>query len=437
MHKALLIAAREYGGAVRTKSFLIMVVIMPILMGGGLIAMKLMDKGRDLSDERIAVVDHTGRIGQAIVAAADERNKTWIHDPKTGKQTLPAYRVEIVPPAADAQAQRVALSEQVRRKQLFAFVEIGPDVVRPGQNRDSARIEYHSENPALDDVRRWLDQPINARIRMLRLKDLGIDQAAASRVFDQIPVEGLGLVTLNAQTGKVQEAKPINEGEAIGIPAAAMALMLMMTMIGSTPLVNVILEEKMQRIAEVMLGSVPPFQFMLGKLVGMVGVSLTVSAIYMGVGLYAAYYYDVTQYIPYHLVPWFLAYMVVAILMFGSLMAAMGAACNDMKEAQSVMMPVILVLIVPTFIWFNVAREPLSSFSTALSFVPLFTPILMMVRLASPTPIPAWQPWAGLAAVVACAILCIWLGGRIFRVGLLMQGKPPRLRDLARWAFAG
>jgi len=415
-----------------------MVILMPILMGGGLIAIKVMEKGRDLSDQRVAVVDHTGRIGEAIAAAAEQRNQTWIRDAKTGKQTLPAYRIELVPPdEKNAQAQRIALSDRVRRKDLFAFVEIGPDVLQPGQNRDSARVQYHSENAAMDDLRRWLDDPINQRIRLLRLKEAGVDEKAAARLFDYVPVEGMGLVAVDAQTGQVEEAKPTSEGEAIGVPAAMMMLMLMMTMLGSSPLVGVILEEKMQRIAEVMLGSVRPFEFMLGKLIGMIGVSFSMLAIYGAVGLVAARYYGIAQYLPYHLVPWFVAFLVASILMFGSLMAAMGASCNDMKEAQSVMMPVILLVIVPTFVWINVAREPLSSFSTTMAFIPPFTPILMMVRLASPTAIPAWQPWVGLAGVVACAALCVWIGGRIFRVGILMQGKPPKLRELARWAVTG
>jgi ABC-2 type transport system permease protein len=97
MRKALLIASREYNAAVRTKSFLVMVVLFPIMMGGGLIAMKLMETGRDISDQPVAVIDRTGRIGEALVAAADARNKAEIHDPKTGKQTLPAYRVEVIP----------------------------------------------------------------------------------------------------------------------------------------------------------------------------------------------------------------------------------------------------------------------------------------------------------------------------------------------------
>jgi ABC-2 type transport system permease protein len=214
-------------------------------------------------------------------------------------------------------------------------------------------------------------------------------------------------------------------------------LMFMMVMMGATPLLNSVLEEKMQRIAEVLLGSVKPFELMMGKLLGTVGVSFTVVAIYVFGGIVAANRLGAADHVPFNLLPWFAAYQVAAILMFGAIFIAIGSACNDLKEAQSMMTPVMLVVCLPMFVWFQVIKEPLSSFSTAISFFPPCTPMLMLLRQATPSGVPAWQPWVGLVLVVLFTLLCVWMSGRIFRVGLLMQGNPPKLRDLARWAIRG
>jgi ABC-2 type transport system permease protein len=198
-----------------------------------------------------------------------------------------------------------------------------------------------------------------------------------------------------------------------------------------------VLEEKMQRIAEVLLGSVSPFQLMIGKLIGTVGVSFTVLAVYLAGAALAAYRTGMADKIPLDLAPWFLIYQASAILMFGAVFAAIGSACNDIKEAQSLQMPVWIVVCLPMFVWIAVLREPSSTFSTAISLFPPCTPILMLLRQSTPVGVPAWQPWAGLAGVLICTVLCVWIAGRVFRVGILLQGKPPKFSAMARWALSG
>jgi ABC-2 type transport system permease protein len=97
----------------------------------------------------------------------------------------------------------------------------------------------------------------------------------------------------------------------------------------------------------------------------------------------------------------------------------------------------MLPVMIPMFILVPVIKEPLSGFATCLSLFPPFTPLLMLLRQSTPVGIPAWQPWVGLVGVAVFTILCVWAGGRIFRVGLLMQGQPPRIGDLLRWAVRG
>jgi ABC-type Na+ efflux pump permease subunit len=141
------------------------------------------------------------------------------------------------------------------------------------------------------------------------------------------------------------------------------------------------------------------------------------------------------QYVPYQLLPWFLAYTVMAILMFGSMMAALGASCNDASEVQAMSLPAMIPMIFPFFVQMPVVLNPQSTFATGLSLFPPFTPMLMLIRQGTPGGIPAWQPWIGLALVAVTALLFIWMGGRIFRIAILMQGTPPKIKNLVRWAL--
>ncbi len=437
MRKVIRVAVREYKAAVKTKAFIIMLVLLPIMMGGSAICMKLLEDRLDTNDKRLAIIDRSGQIAPAVVAAAKAHNENEIHDADTGKKIGPAYYIEIVPPRADdPAAQRLELSDRVRARELYAFVEIGADVVAPGDDAGDARIGYHSDNAVMDDTRRWIGAPINNQIRALRLGAANLDPQTVDEITRWTSVEPLGLVSVGTD-GVVTEAERSSELVAILRPMITMMAMFMMVIAGVAPLVNAVLEEKMQRIAEVLLGSIKPFELMLGKLIGTVLVSLTILALYLGGGFLLAWHNDVTEYIPLDLLPWFLVFMVAAILMFGSLLIALTAACSDLKEAQSMIMPVWLLIMLPMFVWLPVVKQPLSDFATWASLFPPATPTLMLLRQTSPTGIPAWQPWVGLIGVLAVTAFAIWAAGRIFRIGLLMQGKAPKLTELLRWAVRG
>jgi ABC-2 type transport system permease protein len=125
------------------------------------------------------------------------------------------------------------------------------------------------------------------------------------------------------------------------------------------------------------------------------------------------------------------------VIIYGSVYAAVGAACSELKEAQNYLMPIILILILPVMIWFKVMEEPTGNFATILSFVPMWTPLLMPLRLAATQAIPMWQPIVGMLGALLTALVAAWAGGRVLRVGLLMQGKPPRLGQLMQWVIRG
>jgi len=125
------------------------------------------------------------------------------------------------------------------------------------------------------------------------------------------------------------------------------------------------------------------------------------------------------------------------ITMMGSIMAAIGSACNDAKDAQNLSFPAMLPNMIPMFIMFPILKEPLSTFATWASLIPPFTPMLMVLRMSTPVAIPAWQPWVGVIGVLIFTIFSVWAGGRIFRVGILLQGTPAKLGNIVRWIARG
>lgn len=438
MRKALMIAKREYLATVRTKGFIIGLLVAPLMMSGSGLAIWLLKDQVDITDKKVAIVDRSGVMADSLVEAAVARNAEEVLDEETGEKVKPAYLFEIVEPNEDdPEAQRLELSNQIRNKQLYAFLDIGRDVVHPGKDPAVSRIGYHAKNAALDDLRRWMGWPINNHLRKLRLADAGIEESAVKDLFYWANVESLGLASVNVQTGKVQEAQRSNEIEAIAIPAVMMILMFMMVMMGAMPLLQSVMEEKNQRIAEVMLGSIRPFEFMAGKLIGGISVSLTVSAVYVIGGISTVAYLGLQEYIPFHILPWFFTYMLLEIVMLGSVLLALGSACNDAKDAQNLTFPAMIPVLIPMFVIMPILQHPMSTFATWLSLFPPFTPLLMLLRQSAPGGVPIWQPWLGLIGVLAFTTLAVWTGGRIFRVGILMQGTPPKLGNILRWAVRG
>lgn len=436
MRKVLHLARREYIASTRTKGFIIGLLIAPIVMSGGMIAMKLTEGHVNTGDRRVAVLDRSGRLMASIAADAARRNGRDVYDPESGDKVKAAYLFEGVPAEADASVQHLALSQRVRDGELTAFLDIGVDVLAP-EPEGGGRITYHGKGASLDDLRRWTENVVNPHVRRLRLIDAGVDSSAIDSLLDWIPVEAMGLAEVDGESGQIRAARPDHPAETVAVPIAASFLMILMMLMGAIPLLNSVMEEKTQRIAEVLLGSMRPFEFMMGKVLGGLAVSLTASAFYVLIGVVTVVHLGWADRVPFHMLPWFAAFMVLAILMLGGGLAALGAACSDAKDAQNLGLPAVLPIIVPMFLLGPVMKEPNSALATWVSLVPPFSPLLMVMRLGHPEGIPTWQPCVALAAAAVFAVVTIFAGGRIFRIAILTQGKAPRLSDLVKWALRG
>ena len=434
MRKALIIAHREYKAIVGTKAFLLVITIMPILMFGGIAAQSFMQRQVMVDAKRIVVVDATGVLAEAFTKAAEARNTNEITDLKTGKRIKPRYLVETLKGQAD-ESLRLTLSERIRRHEIDAFLEIPAQAAQSLQG-EPPRILFHAENAALSEERNWAQNVLNEALRVRRLQAAGIDPGVVARASMPLAVAPAGPVE-RSSNGQVTQPEQRGMEASILLPFGIMMLMFMVIFLSSQPMLESVLEEKSQRIAEVLLGSANPFELMLGKLLGGVGGSLTVVAIYATGASAVAWHYGVLEWIPLRIIPWFLVYQVLAVLLFGSVFMAVGSAANQLKEAQGLLLPVWLVTMFPLFVWMQVVREPSSSFATWMSFIPPGTPLLMVLRLAASSSVPLWQPALGIVIMLAATLLVVLAAARVFRIAILAQGKTPSLAELLRWAISG
>jgi ABC-2 type transport system permease protein len=445
MRKTLIVALREYIVSVRTKAFLIGLLMMPLMMGGSFIVGALMQGRVDTKDKRIAVADYTGRLFDGLDAAARQRNEVAIFtgEGAARKQTLPRFVLEKVDTGGaggagslDMQRLSLKLSDRIRKGELMAFVLIGPNVIDTARNPGQATLNYYSNTPTYNDVLGWISGVLNEQIQQLRLEGAAFDPKVVRQLTQRVPVGNLGLVKTDA-AGNITSAVETNQLANFLVPFAMMFLMFMVIMASTAPLLNSTLEEKTQRIAEVLLASIPPFELMAGKLLGILGVSLTMATVYLG-GAYAALNRaGYVQFFPWQSIGWFVGFLSLAVLMYGSIFIAIGAAVSDMKEAQSMMTPVMLLVVSPMFVLQYVMREPASTLSLVMSLFPPATPMLMTIRQTVPPGIPVWQPLLGVALVLLTSLACVFAAGRIFRVGILMQGKGAKISEMFRWALRG
>jgi ABC-2 type transport system permease protein len=443
VHRALLIAKRDYLAAVKTKSFLVGLIVAPLMFGGGFIGIGLMRKKPDIADRKIAVVDRTGKTAAAIVAAAAEKNGRDMLDKVTGRQIAPKYVFEMVTPETGREAeQRLALSERVRKRELYGFLEIGAATLHAPKGDEALknpanRVDYYANAGGIDQARGWLSGPIADGLRRARLTEAGVAPERFDDLLAQATVQAMSLVSRDERTGSIAEAKKKNELEAFVVPFATMMLLAMIVLASASPMLGAVADDKTQRVFEMLLGSATPFELMLGKVLGAVALALTSSVFYVTGGLLVLQSMAMIGMAPMSLLPWFFVYLVADVMVLAALGMALGAACGSPHDAQQLAVVLLAPVIIPLFLMMPVIQNPNGTVAVVMSLIPPVTPILMMLRQAMPGGVPGWQPWAGLVGVALWTIGMTWAAARIFRVVILVQGKLPKFSQLVQWAIKG
>jgi ABC-2 type transport system permease protein len=428
-NKALIVAVSEFTTLVRSKAFIVGLLMMPLFSVVALGVQKFTRDATDIKDRRFVVVDRSGVLYAPLKAAADEWNAGMR---AAGTQTAPFFLPSPASFGEEDEQARAALSDRVRRDEIYAFVEIPAGVLNP---ESKEQIRYYSNHPSYRTLPAWISNTINREIVNRRFRDAAVDRALVARLTKRIDVSELGLYQRDT-SGAVRAAAPVDKIRTLAIPVAMMMIVLFSVMSGAPQLLNSVIEEKMSRISEVLIGSVTPFELMMGKLAGCIAVSLLLASVYIVGGTFVARHFGYGDVIHAVDIAWLLLFLLMASFMFGSVFITIGAACSDLKDAQGMMPPAMLLLMLPWMTWFAVLNAPDSPIAVGLSLLPTATPFLMLLRIMLPPGPPLWQVILSVVLTGTATVAMVYAAGKIFRTGLLMQGKAASFAEMWRWVRA-
>jgi ABC-2 type transport system permease protein len=430
MRKIFTIAWSEFLTAIHSKAFLIGIAAPPLLILGSVGIQKIAGDRADREPKKVAVIDETGRLYPMLSQAAGLWNEKQITD---GGATIkgPRFLLEAAPLEGRTLEQvQLSLSDRVRGDELFAFVHLPP-----GLFSGKPVIRYFTSHPTHEVLPHWLEEVVGRLVIAGKLQSPHVDPQTIVTLMQKTEVTSLGLLERNGH-GRVLEAQEVDFVRSFITPLVLALFMFTLVISSSSPLLNSVMEEKMTRISEVLLGSVAPFQLMMGKLLGILAVSLVLALVYLAAAFVLAVHNGYADAVGAMQVVWFVVYLVMAMLIYGSLFIAIGASATDLKDAQGMITPVMMLFMLPMFLWLPVLRAPESPLAVVASLVPFATPVLMTLRLAL-TPGPAaWQIALSLVLTALTSVGFVWAAGRVVRVGILMQGKSAGFGEMMRWIRA-
>jgi ABC-2 type transport system permease protein len=428
MMRVFVIARAEFLAIVRGKAFLIGVLMMPVLIALASAFQVFAQDHADVADHRVAILDRSGVLYEALANAADVHNRDATGgDERSG----PAFLLERAEPGAGQGEVEVALSDRVRARELFAFIDIPASVV-DADATDTDGIRYYTETPSYTTLPDWLRTTIEREVISRRFTEAAVDASVVERLSRPVELTTFDLVS-RAQDGTIHGARLVGQMDTVVVPFALIYLLFFALMSAAPQLLTAVVEEKISRVSEVLLASVSPAQLMAGKLLGVSAVTALLAVVYAAGVAWLALESGYADVIQPRLLVWFAVFLLAAVLMYGSILLAVGAMCSDLKDSQNMLQAVTIFMLLPALAAPVVIGAPHSTLSVVLSMIPTATPFLMLVRLALTPPPPMWQVVLALVLTAAATMGVIWAAGRIFRVGLLMQGKPPNLPELLRW----
>jgi ABC-2 type transport system permease protein len=438
LNRMLLVAKRDYLQMVRSKAYLFGLILLPLLFGGGFLVVALTSKSNVnvTKQQRVAVIDRTGVSAAAVIQAGQEAKRKAMATAAFATQGVPRLVFEEVKPEADQAAQLLSLCDRIRQGDLVLIVDIAPEALRPPHNSKQELVRYYTSSGGIvDPLSLWLPGVVNDGLRRVRLAQLGVDPARIPDIMGDVALVSMKLVAKDPATGKIVQGEKKNQLQSGAVAFSLIFLLIVIAMVGAAPNLGAVAEDKMQRVFEMLLSSASSFELMMGKVLAAVGTSLTSSTVYIIAGLLVLAGMAMFGLAPLNLLPWFFVYLIADVVMLSALGVALGSACSTPQDAQHLAFLLIMPVMVPIFVLTPIMQEPNGGLATVMSFIPPFTPVVMLLRQALPGGVPWWQPWLGLVGVIAYAFASVWAAARIFRIGILSQGKTPKLAELAQWVL--
>lgn len=418
MREIWIIIQREFLERVRSRAFLLGTLVFPVFMVAVLWLPTVM--GGDGEAKRLALIDEApAGLGDAFIAALTE---------PVDSESVGGFLVERVP--GSLASNRAELVRRVQAEEIYGFVVLPADIL------ESNQITYRAGNIANQMVLRDLRNAASRAVQTERLRQAGLEVADVAALIARVDIDEAG-ITETGEEGRSAQST-FFFAYVVGF------LIYMITALYGMNVLRSVIEEKTNRIAEVMVSSVRATHLMLGKIVGVGSAALLQVGVWMVAvvlittrstlaerfGLSADLLAGMS--LPPGQAVLFLTYFALGFLTFAALFAALGAAMTSEQEAQSMQMVIMVPLFLPLLFLFQLTSEPMSRLSTVLGIFPLTAPIAMPMRIAT-VPIPPVQIAASLALLLLGLFVIAWLAGKVYRIGILSTGKRPTLGELVRW----
>ncbi|PIE03160.1 MAG: hypothetical protein CSA81_03245 [Acidobacteria bacterium] len=489
MYKAYLVAKREYIENLTTKTFWLGILLFPVIITLSVAVPVLLEKEKDA--RVFAVIDHSDWLFDAFLKKvhqkdfkqlmnavkppeelldlfqlasfkdiSDDQKETWSQElangtlqadseklqqfhswwhhlsaDEAGKLNARLFKARFNlyhSPESGSDLTAEQLNAKIKNKELFAYFEIGENPAEEG-----SEIAYVCNNLTDESLRKWFAFYANTIIQEKRFDTNQIDYELAQSIMKPL-VFNEKQITKTGKEEKVKTQDMVRQW----VPVVFVYLLWIAVFTVAQMLLTNTVEEKSNRIIEVLLSSVSPIELMSGKVIGIAATGLTVVLSWV-VTLFAA-----LKIVPSILIaeltmnlasvvgdPFFLAsfvvYFLLGYLFYAAILVAMGSICNSLKEAQNLMGPVTIMLMIPLLSMMPIGRDPNGTLAQILSFFPPFTPFVMMNRAAGPP--ETWEYIATTLLLIVSIAAAFWIAAKIFRVGILMTGKPPKLKDILQW----
>jgi ABC-2 type transport system permease protein len=434
MNHLPLIIKREYLTKVKNRSFIVMTFLSPLIMIGLIAVVAYLSQLNKDKERRISVLDESGYLGDAF---QNSENTTYSYleglDLSTAK-TL------------------------VMEKEDYGLLYIGKSI---SLDDISNHIKFYSEDSPSITIISNLERKIEKRLREIKLQQDGVSmqQIEASKIQINISQESFEGETSSKMDNIVK----------LAFGGIAGYLLFMFIIIYGNMIMRSVIEEKTSRIIEIIISSVKPVQLMMGKIIGtsLAGVTQFVIWVLLGgvllVVVTAIFGIDMAQMktpqqdmvdqvmqnqgaqaiaesliiaignLPLlNLIIAFMFFFIGGYLLYSSLYAAIGAAVDNETDTQQFMFPIIMPLVLAVYVgFFTVIEDPHGAVSTIFSFIPFTSPVVMLMRI--PFGVPLWQQGLSLLILIGTFMFAVWLGAKIYRVGILMYGKKPTYKELFKW----
>jgi ABC-2 type transport system permease protein len=465
MSKVLTVAWRDFKQTVLRKAFLIAIVAIPVVIVGLMVLMGVLmatHKEPPLIGT-LAIVDPTGEVTEA--ARGEFEPKRIADDQQKHRQEMERASREMMagrpsPSAVETTQGAGSFQMGIGTGEVKVAIEAHGELDQRALDRLKKRVEQadllgaavmpagvlETPDPQVpreqwatfdlyigegvdNDHAAFIEQQLGDAIVRVRADRAGLDPDRAMAMLRR-PASSTRRVLAGGEEAAEGEGTRIAKQM---IPMAFMMLLFAGVFTGGNHLMMSTIEEKSNRVMEVLLSAVSPLQLMGGKIIAQCGVGLLLVVIYATLPLVGLFAFDQQDKVELVNIAYLFIYFFMAFFMVGSIMAAVGSAVTDIREANTLITPVMIMVWIPWILWMPISQAPNGPVALAFSFIPPAVPFIMILRLAADEPVPLWQVGASIVWGYACVVGMIWMAAKIFRVGVLMYGKPPSPFQMLKW----